>query len=412
MKLNFLLGSGISIPAGLPKLQELTDLIFTRRGTDQSDNSALVGYRPDKEREREDERRVLIFLDWLKAQASCRYADMPERRVNYEDLAYLADQIADDIGYEYENPGLQPFVRNALIELAGIFPNSSPSAAREKLKELARSAIAYIRQTVFSALHATPDKQQLRYLHFFVEASLDDTVTEVNAFTLNHDTLLQDFLHDCAGHQKIVVADGWRYSNDDRCWDGKVYDRRHNGCKCIKIFPLHGSIGRRRKSAHPRIPSNGPTPLLSGFNKLYKYNAGVFLDLHYRFYRALKDEDCKCLIVCGYGLGDKGINTRIVEWRRRSLDHRLVIVDPASAEDLFKKARGAIKHEISPILSQCEVHSSAQKTEENSLDAIVSEPKPVGPVRYLQKGIGRRPTQQQIQLTTWKEIRQLIEENG
>ena len=102
MKLYFLLGSGISIPANLPSVGDLTNAILSvDRFIIESDGSVgLITDRPrphyEEQSGRKKLRRILIFLDWLKAQASSRYAEIAERRVNYEDLAYLAGQIHDE----------------------------------------------------------------------------------------------------------------------------------------------------------------------------------------------------------------------------------------------------------------------------------------------------------------------------
>ncbi len=131
MKATFLLGSGISIPAKLPSIAQLTIAILAGEELIVLSDGRVdpIGDQPRPEyviREgREKVRRILIFLDWLKAQANSRYAEIVERWVNYEDLAYLAGQISDDLANEYENPALQPFVRNALIDLRGLFPEAA-----------------------------------------------------------------------------------------------------------------------------------------------------------------------------------------------------------------------------------------------------------------------------------------------
>src|SRR6266404_5334494 len=147
MKLCFLLGSGISIPAKLPSVGDLTNAILSGDGliieSDSSVSRITDRNRPQYEEQqgREKVSRIRTFLDWLKAQANSRYAEIPERWVNYEDLAYLAGQIHDDLAHEYENPALQPFVRNALIDLAGLFSGAGLSAETESLLELAGETV-------------------------------------------------------------------------------------------------------------------------------------------------------------------------------------------------------------------------------------------------------------------------------
>lgn len=149
--------------------------------------------------------------------------------MNCEDLAYLAGQIADDIDYEYENPAIQQFVRSALSDMEGIFREMTPAKAREELKGLAESAVTYIRHTVVSHFHKQSDPQSTRYLRFFIKACRDDAVTEVNLFTRNHDTLIEDFLRAELENDRFKVADGLcDASNGDgsRRWNPQAFDKK------------------------------------------------------------------------------------------------------------------------------------------------------------------------------------------
>jgi len=381
MKATFLLGSGISIPAKLSSIAQLTSVILAGEGLIvQSDGRvARIGDRARAEYEiregREKVRRILIFLDWLKAQANSRYAEIAERWVNYEDLAYLAEQISDDLANEYENPALQPFVRNALIDLCGLFSDAAPSKTRNELKKLAGLAVDYIRQVVACLLRQEPSNTI--YLQVFAKACQDPYVSEVNLFTLNHDTLLEEFLK----MNGVAVIDGLREaSNQDgsRRWDPSVFDAP-KGERRVNLFKLHGSINWYRWgpiSQHQTLYENadrngrfvgtykahdwndplyeqvleseGPRFLAGTFNKILDYNSEIFLELHHRFHRALRD--CQTLVVCGYGFGDKGVNTRIVEWRHLPSKPKLLIIDPAEPLKIFQRARGAILREIEVLI--------------------------------------------------------------
>jgi hypothetical protein len=93
-------------------------------------------------------------------------------------------------------------------------------------------------------------------------------------------------------------------------------------------------------TGQPQVPSDGRPMFLAGtFNKMLQYTAGIYTDLHYRFYQRL--QGTKRLVVCGYSFGDKGINTRIVEWLHSAADHKMVIVHPRP-DGLRATARGAV----------------------------------------------------------------------
>ena len=317
----------------------------------------------------------MIFLDWLKSQANSRYAEIPERWVNYEDLAYLAGQISDDLIANYENPALQPFVRNALIDLSGLFLEAAPGLARGEMQKLAGSAVDYIRQVVALLLSKAPTETS--HLQIFADACQDPLVSEVNLFTLNHDSLLETSLRE----RGVTVVDGLRDASDgSRRWDPSVFDAAV-GEKHVNLFKLHGSVdwfrwGPRQERSrdnvaignadrdggfvgtyHARNPkkplyehvlaSEGPRILAGTFNKILDYSSEVFIELHHRFHRALRD--CRTLVICGYGFGDKGVNTRIAEWRHKSWNPKLLIIDPAAPSKIVQRARGAIQREIAVL---------------------------------------------------------------
>ncbi len=423
MKATFLLGSGISISAGLPSVGKITKAILSGDGLvinpdgrvvdeDELSDQWVEQVRVSMiEEGREKVRRILLLLDWLKVQVNCRYAEIEGRLANYEDLAYLAGQISDDLGDEYENPALQPFVRKALIDLKGLFPDSATYAAREGLRELARTTVNYIRQVVARELR-TP-LSDTSYLRVFADACKDSLVSEVNLFTLNHDTLLERILKE----NDVNVVDGFKEAGDgSRRWDASVFDNPDDERR-VNLFKLHGSVNWWRwetrhglsqdRASHENVDRNrrfvgtyrapdsdpplyerlleseGPQILAGTFNKILGYNSELFLELHHRFHRVL--QDCNALVVCGYGFGDKGINTRIAEWRQHSSLPKLLIIDPAESSVIVQRARGSVYREIAAI-------------DPNTM----IDPLSPGAVKHWQNGLADS-------LITWEKIRTELE---
>ena len=102
MRFCVLLGSGVSRPASLPSVNDLTsqvlvsedffrdsDEIYRRVSTVQPSTQLVQIQMPEMD-------RIKQFLRWFKGHAELRYAADNTRQVNYEDLAYLAAQIHDD----------------------------------------------------------------------------------------------------------------------------------------------------------------------------------------------------------------------------------------------------------------------------------------------------------------------------
>lgn len=76
---------------------------------------------------------------------------------------------------------------------------------------------------------------------------------------------------------------------------------------------------------------------------MFSYLNHVFLELHYRFHRALGETTR--LIVSGYGFGDKGINNRVIDWMcspSSNSARKMILIDPRSLDDLQQTARGAV----------------------------------------------------------------------
>ena len=83
-----------------------------------------------------------------------------------------------------------------------------------------------------------------------------------------------------------------------------------------------------------------PAFLTGTFNKMLQYTSGIYAELHYQMYRSLRR--VQTLIVCGYGFGDKGINTTIWEWVDSLGDNQIVVVHP-EPEKLKANARSEIR---------------------------------------------------------------------
>jgi hypothetical protein len=385
-KVCFLLGSGVSLPAGLPSTSKMTQEIS--RGEDfvweksrpirlktdaEKLGTRIVGPASfadsDDDRWNEHVRPVLLLVSWLKVQAERRYAAWPGREVTYEDIAYLAGQLRDDLLDEYENPALLPFLKKALDELDGLLIDrtqftSSRRISQTMLRELLGQTVDYIRWGVALLLGKAGAQKEAAYLKLLVEAADDPRVSELNIFTLNHDALVDSIFKSNAQH--LLVVDGFLKEEEGfRRWAPSSFDSAAK----VRLYKLHGAVDWRRVepkqrspqysnnpwaeefvgietglSSHYRAMGDPPLLLAGTFNKLFDYTADIFLELQYRFHRALFENDH--LIVCGYGFGDKGINQRIVERMTRAQPCRLLLIDPSSLNGIKLKARGAVSNKL------------------------------------------------------------------
>lgn len=313
------------------------------------------------------------LLRWLKGVVEMHYAENTSRVVNYEDLAYLAAQIHNDSTGNYENPAIGPLNCCALSSLPAMcfVGGNGPN----KLGELAGKTVNYIADVTAEMLAKSPS--QLKHLGLFREAVMDQRVGRVSLFTLNHDCLLETYLR----REHLQVIDGFDKENNlgIRVWNPDCFDEFPTDmtCPAVRLFKLHGSIDWRR--FRPRA-ANGENPwseeylgirsnssleqvkdkrgrmheeldrslfLAGTFNKMMEYLNHIFLELHYRFHRALAD--ASHLVVCGYGFNDKGINNRITDWMCLSNDlvkRKMILIDPKSPEQFQETARGAVAAKV------------------------------------------------------------------
>jgi hypothetical protein len=353
MRTCFLFGSGISVPAGYPPVGEITEKVLC--GNEQK----------DEHESKVSSEETLAFTRWLKTIADAHYVRAEGRIVNYEDIFFLASQIQDDYRCEFENPALAPLLDKAVGEFLSGAENQCASG-RERLNEIAYSVIRHIRRSVVSALNKEPCGMD--HLDFVAEAIADVGAANVCLLTVNHDTLVEEFLR----AKEIKFTDGFveTYNQVDiREWRPCLFSETSVG---IHVLKLHGGVNwvRLRPEgtaawiedyvciANPKRDQYSKDErgrrhvfvdelekevfLIGTFNKMSSYTNPVYLELYYRAFRALKCANI--LVTVGYGFGDKGINKLITEWLCRSGCHSLVTVDRKNWCEVKLQARGAISN--------------------------------------------------------------------
>jgi hypothetical protein len=388
LKIAFLFGSGISIPAGMPSTQDITKLVLSgeniMRDTDGNfyfgkPKFAHVGF-PD-----EYVPRILKYLERLKSEIDLYYSNDPERNTNYEDLHYIASQIDDSEMGEIDNPVVQSFIDKIRPDLNPLLIGKEYEVRKQwELHELTGEATYYISDIVWLMLSKRPT--YIAHLNFIKEACLDKLFSDVAIFTLNHDLILEEFLI----QNGIQFTDGFSESvNNVRCWNPGFFESE---LYKIRLFKLHGSIDwfrlRPEKGGNwgdelTGIPKkwklfpaftedpqgnieldavdHRPKILIGTFNKMLDYLRDIYTPLFCLFYRQLSY--AQRLVISGYGFGDQGINTRIIEWFYSSTDHKITIIHPAP-EKLKRAARGAISNKWNSWISQNRLVVLAKKVEE------------------------------------------------
>jgi len=288
---------------------------------------------------------VVEFVKKLQDEVDNYYSEHPVKNPNYEDIYHIARQIYDAETGEYDNPAIQPLIDK-------IRPDVEPLLTTMRLLELAKEACHYIHDVVWRMLKAP---NNIAYLNFIKEALKDSDISNVDLFSLNQDLVLEEFLR----QNNIEYTDGFdKPSTDDiRYWNPTLFEEQLHR---LRLFKLHGSInwfpfrpggwGSDRAgiptikdwiNTHNHNLSYRPVILTGTYNKMLEYLTSTFIDLHYSFYRLLRET--RYLIISGYSFGDRGINSRIINWSYTHPDNKIILIH-ANPEQLKNDARGSIKN--------------------------------------------------------------------
>jgi hypothetical protein len=349
-RLVVLFGAGTSLPAGMPTTDSITKTILAEnsevwgRGVQCKVNRDILNHLNTKD---ELLPSVLRFIQSLRKVVDCFWFSKLGSLTNYEDIYYLAKQIDECESGEWINPGLDPLMNKLKDEL---FDDKGVRLYKDgdegQLEMLCEESTKFIADIVWSLI----DKPYLRidHLAFLNDAVADSSISGIDLFTLNYDMVIEHFLES----RSILYTDGFDVEIDGlRPWKGSLYD---NLTVPVRLFKLHGSVNwfriltyePHRKYQRYGIPVNWTTPFQHRFgdkavheipdsrpmllcgtnNKMYRYHTGTFMELHTRFYQSL--EDANCVLVCGYSFGDKGVNTRLLEWAAEQADRCILIAHP------------------------------------------------------------------------------------
>ena len=346
MRLAFLLGSGVSVAAGLPSTAAITDRVLTGEGVGQHTNET---YYFDPRCDVQPVQTIRTLLRELRKDAEPFYQRRLSRGTNYEDLYYLADQIHGTVYEEYENPGVWPFVDRILQRCQPV------TRSENELGSLANESCHYIRDVAWRLL--ARDVEDLSHLRALVDACRDTSFAQIDIFTLNHDTLIEQSLRETA----VNFCDGFDDQvKNARYWTPELFKKPTH----VRLLKLHGSINWFRYGIRDRTTFAMPVPLdsfehlkdeegavhypegfrpemlIGTFNKMLDYSRAIFGDVFCLFRHILRESDR--LIVSGYSFGDKGVNTQVVHWLQDAQGRQMIVIHP-DRDELLRNARGAIR---------------------------------------------------------------------
>lgn len=336
MKLVLFLGAGVSIPSGLPTVRKLTERLFVPTPADSDDTRRIRALLAViMEHDTIDIERVGLVPTANGFQSSG--AIYRSGGTTYEDLFYLCQEITLWQQGLTDNSLATPFMECIQEKAGDLLLGSCVDSRIFDLGCQGYRMSSYIEHVVTNTLR----QKYIEGFDLIGELVTDRNVEQLNIVTLNHDTLVEQFLAD----KQVRFADGFGEPVGDVRWsDEKTYD---DGSMRVRLFKLHGSIdwysfrfsgGQRRAIfrgddvASARDGAGRPLraeylrpSYLSGIQKANAYGRGIYADIHFHFSLLLRQ--CDRILMSGYGWGDTAINFKLDTWLDRSRSNRIVLLD-------------------------------------------------------------------------------------
>jgi hypothetical protein len=349
MQLILFLGAGVSVPSGLPTAEVLTDRLFSEVYHDDGKGTFSPGPGPEfsasdvTERVRELLRlmRIHDIIDIQRvglspgAEGFTSSGAIYRGTSTYEDLFFLCQQISLWNSGLSDNSLTTPFMESIERKAQGLLRGASFEGRLWDLARLGQPASDFIESVVADALR----QKYVAGFELVRELATAPGVEKLHLVTLNHDTLLEQYLTT----NGVEFVDGFGGRDGDVRWsDDCVFDAPSPR---VRILKLHGSVNwysfARAGRARTAILETGVAAakdgngklltqrfrrpsFLSGINKMVSYQRGIYADIHFRFNEVLRQ--CERIIMSGYGWGDTAISFQLDTWLDRRRTNRIILL--------------------------------------------------------------------------------------
>lgn len=363
-RIALLFGAGISKAANLPDTSSITAKILSGDGVYRVGDGAGQRYRigtppnPKGDCTNDYLARVVLLLKLVKSEADIYY--FLDKEVNYEQLFFMAQQLLGSLDFTEDNPVVHQFAKHLEARMGHLLSEDPFTegltrrafAPTRKMRyrhdigtmtKLARETCNYIRDVACGMISRAPG--DLSYFQWLAEAAVDSDVGHKTFFTLNYDTLVEQFFRSRGvllidGFGPQVEAEGIYYFN------ASVYEdtsRPH-------LVKLHGSLdwfANRRIADNADQPAlivrpanedkfkeyaekDAPIVLVGTHNKPRNYATPQFEEQHAQLRIGLNK--AIRLVVCGYSFGDQAINSRLLLWLLQRAERRMTVIHPNIAQ--------------------------------------------------------------------------------
>jgi len=335
LKLSFLFGSGISIPAGMPTMNEITESLLL--GKDIKDGIEFYKHtdshyykKPynsfDPVNDVNMVSNISKFLARIKPEIDYFLGIRDIGRcANYEDMYFVVSQFDHYYNTQGMNPAIQSFIDKISNDTKYLMKQDF-SEENYSLTEFSREVINYINDIAISFLNKAIITTQ--YLAFLLDIYNETEVERMDLFTLNHDLVLEKFFS-----LNSIFLNNFMENSDDcriKTWNDQKQLEKINLLKLhgsIDWFPINGIKGMPVSEytiLEEMFNNHRPLVLMGTVNKILQYSSDIWIDLQWMFKIMLAESDV--LIVSGYGFGDDMVNSRIMSWLKSKNERKIIII--------------------------------------------------------------------------------------
>jgi len=331
LKISFLFGSGISIPAGIANVETITNSIIAGKdckdGIEYFESGKHYLKKQNNDQFQLPDKKAVIkniteFLSIINVEANRFFKKIGfNRKANYEDLYYLTMQFDSIHNPEALNPAILQFLEFIEEKTDHLWNNSY---YQNSLQYFSQRVAEYIFDV--ARIFLSKDPENTDYLGFLIDSVNDNEFSQLNIFTLNNDLVLENFF------EKACLD-----FNDFMEKQEATFFKKHlNISKPIKktnLLKLHGSFNMFDNTYY--FPDQQPLVLMGTLNKIVDYSNDNWLEIQWKFKQMLEESDC--LVISGYGFGDDVINNRIASWAISNRNRKIIIIHP-TPENLSDKS--------------------------------------------------------------------------
>lgn len=390
VKALFFFGSGISRPSEIPGVKEITDSLLKEEWSHQTWNRFSLFPHGNREYA-EQLQRILIEA---KVYADKSFKSNGLNECNYEDLFFICDELLKYFNKYSRNPFIYDMHKNllCLLDKTTCHPLRKPQSREKSISDCMNLIVS----VVYELLDA---EKEIKGLELLKDAILSNRFEDLAIFTLNHDTLIENYLR----QEGIQYNDGF----DSIDGDVRFFNMDSFGADRVNIYKLHGSVNwflfdfangkvSQRPIGIPLIRdvehcynargdrlylrNNGLPFILAGTNnKVYSYYLSIYEDMFECFKNELKKTNV--VVMSGYGWNDNAVSTMMFKWwnadKRNRLfllhkkplelvdsstsqlcyhyeglreNHRLIIIEKWMCDTPFEELWRKIDHEINETL--------------------------------------------------------------